>query len=260
MVIFIATTIVVGKIVFDSFYPAFSGGYKPKIVLPQLSAEPRVLADAERYGYITSDEIWSGTVYVTGDIVVTKNAALTISPGTTVLVSTNSDRNNLVTIPFMLKKGIYRGDEFRDQYIHQGEPYEDERNHITIWVAGTLRAVGTPEKKIIIKSDSASPGRYDWTRLHIEHGSVAYAEIRGYRGMDIRTGGKITNSELHNGGGCLICIHDSSDILIENNWLHDSNHEVIDIWNSSPTIINNKIGPSPRVKNPGGYAMPVGEG
>jgi hypothetical protein len=253
IVIFIITAVVAGKIIFDSVFPALSSGYKPKVILPQLSTVPKELAGGERYGYITSDEIWSGEIRVVGDIIVSKGATLTIKPGTTVLVAANSDKNNLVTIPFMLKKGTYKGEEFRDKYIHQGEPYEDEANHITIWIDGTLRAIGTKESRITIKSDSLNPGRYDWTRLRVKNGAIAYAEISGYRGLDLRKGTKITDSELHNSGGCLICINDSSDILIENNWLHDSNHEVMDIWNSSPTIINNKIGPSPRVKNPGGY-------
>lgn len=253
IIIFIATTIVIGKIVFDSVYPALTDGYKVKIILPRFTSEPVRVVDAERYGYITADEIWSGIIRVTGDIIVSRGAKLTIEPGTTVLVAANSDRDNLITIPFMLKKGVYRGEAFRDQYIHQGEPYEDEGNHITIWISGELEAVGTADEKIAIRSDSPSPGRYDWTRLHVENGTIAYAKISEYRGLGLKSGTSIVNSELYNSGGCLICIHDSSDILIENNWLHDSSHEIIDIWNSSPTIVNNKLGPSPRVKNPGGY-------
>lgn len=253
VVIFIVITAVIGKTIFDSVYQTITNGYKPTLILPGVSVEQNAISDTERYGYITSDEVWSGTIRVTGDIFVSKRSTLTIKPGTTVLVSTNSDKNNLIFLPFMLKKGIYTGEKFRDKYVHRGEPYEDEANHISIWVEGALEAIGTPENKIIIKSDSPVPGRYDWTRFHIEHGAISYAEISNYRGLDLRTGTKLTNSELYNGGGCLICMRDSNNILIEGNWLHDSNHEIIDNNNSSPTIINNRLGPSPQVKNPGGY-------
>lgn len=243
VIIFIA---IVGKSVFDSFYPAASSGYKPT----SMPEKPNYISDAERHGYITSDEVWSGTIHVIGDVIVTKGTTLTIKSGTKVLVAANSDVENLMNIPFWLKKGIAQE---RDQYIHRGEPYRDEENHVSIWVAGTLNAVGTPDNKIIIKSDSPNPTRYDWNTFHIENGVLSYAEVRDYRTLDLKTGTKLTNSELHNVGECPICIRDSTDVLIENNWIHDSGHEVVDIWNSSPTIINNRFGPSPRFKNPGGH-------
>lgn len=252
IIIFVAVTIVVGKIIFDSFYPAISSGYKPTLILPKFSGEPNKISDAERYGYIISDEIWSGEIRVTGDIIVPKGVTLTIKPGTTVLVDANSDKENLMTLSFWKKDGLYLG-EGRDQYIHQGEPYRNEPNHITIWVAGTLYAVATDDEKIVIKSNSQNPGRYDWNTLHIENGIISYAEIRDYRAMDLGTGSKLTNSELHNVGECPICISDSENILIDSNWVHDSGHEIVDNTRSSPTIINNHFGPSPQFLNLGGH-------
>ncbi len=250
VIIFITITLIIGKIIFDSFYPAISGGYKPVLILPQAASQPNEISNAEKYGYITSNEVWSGEIHVTGDIIVPKGIKLTIKPGTTILISANSDKENLMTVPGWQLSGIAKE---RTNYIHEGEPFRDEPNHITIWIEGTLDAVGTPEEKIIIKSDSQNPGRYDWNTLHIENGVISYTEIRDYRAMNLRTGIKLMNSELHNVGECPICIHDSINILIENNWVHDSGHEVVDIWNSNPTIINNRFGPSPRFKNPGGH-------
>ncbi|MBI2076213.1 MAG: right-handed parallel beta-helix repeat-containing protein [Candidatus Aenigmarchaeota archaeon] len=236
-VVFIAVAAAVGKVAFDAVYPKASDSVNE-------------MADTERLGYITSDEVWSGEIRVAGDIIVPKGVKLIIKPGTKVLVAANKDAGNLMTIPFWLKKGIAKE---RDQYIHQGEPYRDEENHVTIWIEGFLNATGTRDNKILIKSGSPEPTRYDWNTFHIESGVVSYAEIRDYRAMDLKTGANLTNSELHNVGECPICIHDSTDILIENNWVHDSGHEVVDILRSSPTIINNRFGPSPRFKNPGGY-------
>lgn len=42
-------------------------------------------------GIITSDEIWSGEIYITGDIFVAEGATLTILPGTKVIFSAHSD-------------------------------------------------------------------------------------------------------------------------------------------------------------------------
>ncbi len=252
VIIFVAVTIIVGKIIFDSVYPAITNGYKPTLILPKLSNETREILDTERYGYITLDEVWSGEIRVTGDIIIPKGVTLTIKPGTNVFVSANSDKENLMTLPFWQKSGLYLGDG-RNQHIHRGEPYRDEPNHVTIWIMGTLNAIGTSEEKIIIKSDSQNPGRYDWNTLYVENGIISYAEIRDYRAMDLKTGTKLTNNELHNIGECPICISDSVNILIENNWVHDSGHEIVDLGHSSPTIVNNRFGPSPQFKNPGGY-------
>lgn len=254
IVIFIATTAVVGINLFNYL----TSPYKVQFRLPisflsgSKTNAPVEISNDTRSGYINSDEAWSGEIQVVGDIVVAKGVKLTIKPGTTVLVAANSDTQNLMTLPFWQKDGLYLG-EGLDQYIIQGEPYRDEPNHITIWIEGTLEAVGTPDKKIVIKSDSDSPGRYDWNTFHIENGEISYAEIRDYRALDLRTGTILTNSELHNVGECPICIHDSKNVLVERNWVHDSGHEVVDILNSSPAIRNNRFGPSPQFKNPGGY-------
>ncbi len=209
------------------------------------------VSDAERFGTIERNEVWSGTIRVTGDIIVRPGATLTIQPGTTVLVSANSDRQNLMAIPFWLKRGIAQE---RDQYIHQGEPYRDEEQHVTIWIDGTLNATGTAERRIVIRSDSPEPTRYDWNTLHVSHGALSYAEVRDYRAMDLRSGTRLSNSELHNVGECPICIHDSTDVRVEGNRVYDAGHELVDISRSSPTIVDNRFGPSPRFANPGGGA------
>lgn len=267
VIVFVAVTLVIGSNIFNSVYSGITEGVMPStdfsnITQPvsevlgqeaQGSQTVNEVSNVERHGRITSDEIWSGTIYVTGDIFVSSGATLSIEPGTTVLVSANTDVENLIMIPFMLKKGIYSGEEFRDQFIHQGEPYRDEENHIYFFVEGTLNAIGTEEEKIVIKSAAEDPTRYDWTGIHLDSGEISFAEIRDYRVLDLKTGTKLSNSELHNVGECPICIHNSSDILIEDNWVHDSGHEIMDIWNSSPTITNNRFGPSPQFQNPGGF-------
>ena len=248
VIVFVSVTIVVGKIIFDLVYPVLSSGYKPTLIIPSISNETKEIFNTERYGYVTSNEVWSGEIRVTGDIIVPKGVTLTIKPGTTVLISANNDKKNLMTVPEWQLSGIAKE---RTNYIHEGEPFRDEPNHVTIWVEGTLDAVGTNEQKITFKSDSSNPGRYDWNTFHIANGELSYAAVRDYRALNLKTGTKLTHSELHNVGECPICIRDSENILIENNWVHDSGHEVVDNFRSSPTIINNRFGPSPQFLNPG---------
>jgi hypothetical protein len=38
-------------------------------------------------GHITSDEIWSGTVHITGEIFIDEGVTVTILPGTTILIA-----------------------------------------------------------------------------------------------------------------------------------------------------------------------------
>lgn len=249
VIVFVTISVIVGKIIFDSTYPALKSGYKPTLILPKLSNKLSEILNTDKYGYITSDEIWSGEIRVIGDIIVPQGITLTIKPGTTVLVSANKDKENLMTVPEWQLSGIAKE---RTNYIHEGEPFRDEPNHITIWIAGTFNAVGTAKEKIIIKSDSQNPGRYDWNTLYVGNGIISYAEIRDYRAMDLKTGTKLINSELHNVGECPVCIHNSKNVLVENNWVYDSGHEVVDIWQSNPIIINNRFGPSPQFLNPGG--------
>ena len=52
---------------------------------------PQTVTDTTRSGEIGEDEIWSGEIFVTGDIFVEKNATLTIMPGTIVTVAAFSD-------------------------------------------------------------------------------------------------------------------------------------------------------------------------
>ncbi len=211
---------------------------------------PNKVEDAKRHGLILADETWAGTVQVTGDVVVPNGVTLTIEPGTVVLVAANSDEQNLMTAePFWLKEGIAAK---TDRYIHEGEPYRDESKHVTIWVDGTLDALGTKEKPIVFKSDAPMPSRYDWNTLNVGRGQIKHALVRDFRAMNLKTGVILSDSEVFNVGECPICIHDSQDVTVLRNWVHDSGHEVVDLKNSFATLKDNRFGPSPRFVNPGG--------
>lgn len=52
------------------------------LILAPISGLSRVEAQTEISGHITSDTTWSGTVIVTGDVIVGEGVTLTIEPGT----------------------------------------------------------------------------------------------------------------------------------------------------------------------------------
>lgn len=109
-------------------------------------------------GRITSDETWSGEILVTDTVEVARGVTLTIEPGTTV------------------KFKHYRG------YRGPG------RN--SLFVMGTLRAVGTPGEPIWFTSDADDPTNGDWSMIRFEEASdetiVKYAIIEfGQQGLNL---------------------------------------------------------------------------
>lgn len=195
------------------------------------------------HGKIAKDEIWRDEIKITGDIEVSSGATLTIEPGTVVRIAANSDSRNLNVFPvFDLKKGINTIKDY-DQYIHKGEPYRDETNHISIRIKGTLLAVGTPEKAITITSDSPTPGRYDWNVFDFENGRMEYVVMEYYRAFGPGDSAVVKNSIFRHVGECAICANSSA--IVEYNQAFDTGHEIVDIHNNSPVVRYNQLGPSP---------------
>ncbi len=56
-----------------------------------VTEETEILIDVYRSGWIYEDEIWSGTVHITGDVTVDPEVTLTILPGTKVLFAAHQD-------------------------------------------------------------------------------------------------------------------------------------------------------------------------
>jgi hypothetical protein len=213
----------------------------------------------EKYGIIDTDETWSGTIHVTGDIIVKKGATLTILPGTTVLVAANSDRQNLdgrdqdPSTNLDFRSGIAKEDYTPGWGVHLGEPFRDARNHISINIQGKLNAVGTPEKRITITSDAENPTIYDWTSLGISEGNLSYADVSYYRvlgaGGDSDEGHQmddiiISHNNLSNIGECGICANTNRAKIFYNN-ISYAGHALIDMHSANPTIRYNTLGPNP---------------
>jgi len=136
--------------------------------------------DQNRTGRITQDEVWSGTIHITGDIWVDDDATLTIMSGTTVLVSAGSDDQ---------KRGAeWVIDEAEKEKIGPVCTVEYDKSHIDI--TGRITAVGTPDEMIVFTSDSTKPSYADWAGILLRPGSrIEYClvEYGGRMGIGVQS-------------------------------------------------------------------------
>ncbi len=94
-----------------------------------------LVSNTTRSGTITKSEIWSGTIYVTGSIIVPKKITLTIKPGTTIKIKPSRDYKKPDKIMFD--------------------------------ISGRLLAEGTSKKFITFTSAANKPQNGDWAMLHL---------------------------------------------------------------------------------------------
>jgi hypothetical protein len=216
----------------------------------EVSPIPVEVSKTTKTGKLERDEIWSGQIHITGDILVEEGVTLTILPGTQVIISANKDIQNL--FGHWECDGIENYDSLvgikeEDTYncgVHKGEPYRDEANHISIIIRGTLKAIGTEESRIIFKSDSLHPTIYDWNRFDIHNGILSYANVENYRILETREDVEISHNNLKNIGECGICANSNKAKILSNN-ISYAGHELIDMHHSSPFINSNHLGPNP---------------
>jgi hypothetical protein len=203
---------------------------------------PTLIVNQTTHGAIGEDEIWRGEMHVVGDIFVEDGVTLTIEPGTVVRIAANRDVENLYDGPFDMKQGIQTEAE-NINGVHYGEPYRDEANHISIRIAGTLHAAGTPEQMITITSDSPTPGIYDWNHFEFAHGILSYTIVEYYRVLGPGDGTEVSHNTLRHMGECGVCAN--STVVVEHNTISYAGHELVDMHHSSPVIRNNRLGPNP---------------
>ena len=247
LIILITSLILVGL--------GIGGFYIYKYILQQETEEEVSPSSVEtsgitKAGRLERDETWSGQINVTGDILVEEEVTLTILPGTQIIISASKDTQNLFGLgecegikEFDLLSGI-REEREMSCGIHQGEPYRDEANRISITIRGTLKAIGTEDNRIVFKSDSPNPTIYDWNRLEFQNGILSYANVENYRVLETRGDDvEISHNNLKNIGECGICAN--SKVKISFNTISYAGHELIDMHNSSPIIHDNIFGPNP---------------
>jgi hypothetical protein len=181
-------------------------------------------------------------MHVVGDIFVEDGVTLTIEPGTVVHIAANRDVENLYNGPFDMKQGIQDEVEIING-VHFGEPYRDEGHHISIRIAGTLHAVGTPEQMITITSDSSTPGIYGWNYFEFAQGILSYSVVEYYRVLGPGNGTEVSHNTLRHIGECGVCAN--STVVVEHNTISYAGHELVDMHHSSPVIRSNHLGPNP---------------
>lgn len=168
-------------------------------------------------GIITSNETWSGTVRITGDVSVPEGATVTVLPGTTVFFSAHSDdQADGSAVPL---------DEWIAQ--HPDPTWTEAWGKSHCQVDGRLMARGLPDKMIIFTSDSLTPDGADWVQIHMYRGSIfEYCVVEYARGaLDI----------AENTGSSVIVSH---NILRHSLWTGLTAHGST---TDSPTITYNLI-------------------
>ncbi len=182
-------------------------------------------------GEIKQDQIWSGTIHVTGDINVVEGVTLTILPGTVIEVAAQSDDQ-------------HRGQDRPHDPPFPKDPNRLETQSTMIIINGILNASGTPDNKIIFtSSNKENPTTYDWDGLSIAHGKLEYAivEYSRYNNFQQSSDVIVSNSIFRNMLECCICIGHNTRISpqILDNDIYNCGHEGIDYAGGSAIIKGN---------------------
>jgi len=225
---------------------------------PAATPTPEVpvrIYDQNISGEVKQDQIWSGTIHVTGDVRVKEGVTLTILPGTKVIITAHQDDQHggevdpgreadpPEAIELELKAGYPPKD---DEYV---------KSHVTIEIKGTLNAIGTQQNRIIFTSDSASPTTYDWYRLRIWNGNLEYAIVEYARmvtieGPDVKISNSIVRHMLE-GAISIGCLDKTASPIISNNEIYDAGNECVHIVSGSVVVTNNTLRPGRERMLPG---------
>ena len=231
--IFILTLFVIGLFYIPQDEPKHSE--LDKYNTPTSSAVKEVF-NTTRTGEMFEDEIWSGTVYLTGDFHIPEGITLIIKPGTKVLVKANYDDQN--------NGGEHIIDELTNKDPSATPEYT--QTHTCFGISGKLIAVGTMEEKIIFTSDAEKPCHSDWDGITFEpasSGEMKYCIVEWtHTGPAIHGTNEIniTHCEIkHTFWGGLHAFESSP--TFEYNILDDIGHEAFDTHKASPIIRFNNV-------------------
>lgn len=203
---------------------------KPGVTTTTEPKGPVEIHDQSISGGIKQDQIWSGTIHVTGDVEVEEGTTLTIKPGTVVKVAAMSDDQHGGT------------DRPHDPPFPK-DPDRLETQSTKIFITGTIQAIGEPDNMITFTSDSENPTTWDWDGLDIRHGKLEYViiEYARYTNLQHSSDVVIANSIIRNILECCLCIGHNSPISpqILNNDIYNCGHEGIDYAGGSALIKGN---------------------
>ena len=205
-----------------------------------INALPNILSvkkiSGEVRGLIFQNQIWSGEIFITGDLVTLPNVWITVEPGTRIFISKSADKNNFDFLPSHLDHGVNTGPAIRG--VLTGEPFWDEKEKILFYLSH-LKALGEKDP-IVITSAGTGGSPYDINLIKVEDGELSNVYLSNYRRLEVGSGVKIRNSYFENTGECAICIGSGSP-LIENNIFKKGKRDFINIEDATPLILNNKF-------------------
>ena len=199
-------------------------------------------SNTTRSGALTTSETWSGTITVSGDILIGNNCTLTIEPGTTVKFTANSDST-----------GHGFDDPITDAPFPNDPPTKpSEFSGIELW-GGTLISVGTDANPITYTSDATSKVAGDWhsialrqegSKLNMQKSTIEYAyygvQFNETTNNDYVT---INNNTIQEIVACGICLgvekHKTVTLTISGNQISSCGHEGIDLHENAVAIIEN---------------------
>lgn len=201
---------------------------------------PRVLPtqsikNADVYGLILSDQVWSGEIHIAGDIYSPTNSKVIVLPGTKVKVAIKGDKSNMDFLPWHRKSGINTGPIAKG--VRKGEPYWDEAQKIQIHL-NDLQIYGDFARPVTFSSDSDNPSAYDFNVLSIRRGRIDRTVFSDYRRFEIGADTIISDSAFRNTGECSICLNRGKP-QIKNSTFESSLRESIWVQKASPKIVNN---------------------
>jgi len=186
--------------------------------------------DCVKSGVLNEDDVWGGTIHVTGDIDVMEGITLTILPGTVIEVAAQSDDQ-------------HRGQDNPHDPPFPKDPDRLETQSTMIIINGILNASGTPDNKIIFtSSNKENPTTYDWDGLIIAHGKLEYAIVEYSRYNNVQSSDVvIANNIFRNMLECCIGIGHGKPVSpqILNNEIYNCGHEGIDYAGGSAIIKGN---------------------
>jgi hypothetical protein len=198
-----------------------------------------------RSGLISRDEVWSGIVHITGDVIVEAGYTITIAPGTVVyFASHQDDTGGSLELGWSCEPDGW--------ILSNNDPtcsLEYDRSHIKLDVYGTLIARGTPEDWITFTSDSPNPDGGDWMHMDVNVNSqIEYAIIEYSRGglniaENTGTSVLVSHNIMRHNLWTGLAIHSSSPTVTYNEIYDSGGHQAIDVLGegSAPLIAYNTL-------------------
>ena len=179
---------------------------KKEEIIPQEEG-PKKVSNTTRRGTVYEDEIWSGEILVTDDIIIQEGVALTIEPGTTI------------------------------KFKHWRHGYTEPKDRIPMTIFGRLIVKGTAAHPIRFTSNAAQPEHGDWGSVVIRDKGEAiidYSIIEyGMAPVSFLASNSkkllLSNSILRWSTGANIFIGHGSKAILENNRIYGAGHNNIEI-------------------------------